>query len=156
MRLLGIAREDASAEDDPSLDLKGFLAEARRASAEILSASPTDFSFEAMAGDKRRIWELALRVLPVDESAFEATAEVAWRLTHGIEERLDRGEFLTCVPAEKRVIDVAFDPGNRDQVIAFGDDDGPPLAFRTMIVGGSSGPGDDDAPTQPRPSGRDE
>lgn len=64
LRLLGVAREDESAKDDPSLDLQRFLAEAKRSRAEILSASPTNFSFETKDGEGRRIWGLTVRVMP--------------------------------------------------------------------------------------------
>jgi hypothetical protein len=134
LRLLGLAREDESAKDDPSLDLQRFLAEATRARGEILSASPTDFSFKTKAGEERRIWELAVRVMPEDEPAFEATAEVAWRPMKGIEERLERGEFLTGAPAETEVLEVAFDPGNREQVMALSADEGG--SERTLTFGG--------------------
>jgi hypothetical protein len=140
LRILGLAREDESARDDVSLDLRRFLAESSRARAEILSASPTDFSFKTEAEEGRRIWELKLRVKPKDEAAFEATAEVAWPLSEEIEERLEQGEFLTGVPAETQVLDVAFDEDYREQVMAFshnGDGDPPPLTFRGMIVGRS-------------------
>jgi hypothetical protein len=140
LRILGVAREDESASDDRSLDLRRFLAEASRARAEILSASPTDFPFKTKAGEKRRIWELKVRVMPEDEAAFEATAEVAWPLSETIEERLERGEFLTGVPAETQVLDVAFDQGNREQVMALApeaDGEAPMLKFRGMIVGRS-------------------
>lgn len=144
LRLLGLAREDESAQDDPSLDLQRFLAEAKRARAEVLSASPTDFSFKDKAGEGRRIWELALRVMPEGESAFEATAEVAWRRMKGIEERLERGELLTGVPAETQVLEVAFDPADREQAMAFPADDGGAertLRFKGMIAGRSLGSG---------------
>jgi hypothetical protein len=147
LRILGLAREDESARDDASLDLQRFLAEANQARAEILSAKPTDFSFKTKAGEGRRIWELEVRVLPEDEAAFEATAEVAWPLSETIEERLERGEFLTGVPAETRVLEVAFDQGNREQVMAFPadqDGDAPALTFRGMIVGRSLSSTDDD------------
>lgn len=148
LRILGLAREDESARDDPSLDLQRFLAEARGARAEILSASPTDFSFKDKAGEGRRIWELTVRVMPEDEPAFEATAEVAWRRAEGIEERLERGEFPTGVPAETQVLEVAFDPANREQVMAFSADDGGgerTLRFKGMIAGRSLSSTDDDA-----------
>lgn len=141
LRILGLAREDKSAKDDASLDLQRFLAEASRARAEILSASPTDFSFKTKAGEGRRIWELQVRVLPEDEAAFNAVAEVAWPLSDRVEERLGRGEFLTGVPAETQVLDVAFDQGNREQVMAFSanqDGDAPVLRFSAMVVGRSS------------------
>lgn len=155
LRLLGLAREGESAQDDASVDLQRFLAEAKRARAEVLSASPTDFSFKGKAGEGRRIWELAVRVMPEDESAFEATAEVAWRPMEGIEERLEHGEFLTGVPAETEVLEVAFDPANREQVMAFpADDDGDErtLGFRGMIVGRSSSLTEDKAPTPQQPA----
>lgn len=41
-----------------------------------------------------------------------------------IEQRLERGEFFTGVPAETLALEVAFDPANREQVIAFPADDG--------------------------------
>jgi hypothetical protein len=154
LRLLGVAREDESATDDASLDLQRFLAEAKRARAEILSASPTDFSFKNKVGEGRRIWELTVRVMPEGESAFEARAEVAWRQMEGVEERLQRGEFLTGVPAETEVLEVAFDPGNREQVMAFGADGGGDeraLRFKGMIVGRSVGSGEgDDMPPASR------
>jgi hypothetical protein len=82
-------------------------------------------------------------------------AEVAWRQMEGVEERLQRGEFLTGVPAETEVLEVAFDPGNREQVMALApESDGalPTLRFKGMIVGksGGSGEGDD----MPRLRGR--
>lgn len=138
MWLLGLAKADASATDDASLELKSFLARARRASAEIRSASPTDFSFETKAGSEMRIWELAVRVSPADEPAFDATVEVAWARTRDIEERLERGESLSGIPAGTQVLEVAFERGNRDQVLALqGEDGGPMHAFRRMIVGRS-------------------
>lgn len=142
LRILGLAREDESASDDASLDLQRFLGEAKRARSEVLSASPTDFSFRTKAGEGRRIWELKVRVLPEDEVAFEATAEVAWPLSETIEERLENGEFLTGLPAETEVLEVAFDPGNREQVMALAADDGDAgqmLKFRAMIVGRAMG-----------------
>jgi hypothetical protein len=154
LRILGLAREDESARDDASLDLQRFLAEARRARAEILSASPTDFSFKTKAGEERRIWDLEVRVLPEDEAAFEAVAEVAWPLSETIEERLERGEFLTGVPAETQALEVAFDPGNREQVMALApirDGDPPALKFRAMIVGRSLN-STDDVPFQREPA----
>lgn len=147
LRILGVAREEESATDDVSLDLQRFLAEAKRARAEVRSASPTDFSFKDKAGEGKRIWELALRVMPEDEAAFEASAEVAWQQIDGIEERLERGEFLTGVPAETEVLDVAFDQGNREQVLALapeGDGDPPTLKFRGMIVGQTLNSTDED------------
>jgi hypothetical protein len=154
LRLLGIAREGESAGDDASLDLQRFLAEARRAKAEVLSANPTDFSFENKTGEKRRIWELTVRVMPADESAFEATAEVAWPRIGEIEERLERGELLTGVPAETEVLEVAFEPGNREQVMAFpaDEDSGEPLRFRAMVVGRAVRSVDDDVPTEREPT----
>ena len=142
LRILGLAREDESARDDVSLDLRRFLAESSRARAEILSASPTDFSFKTKAGEGRRIWELEVRVMPEDEDSFKARAEVAWGLSETIEERLENGEFLTGVPVETEVLEVAFDPGNREQVMAFPADDGgaeQTLRFRAMIVGKAIG-----------------
>jgi hypothetical protein len=157
MRLLGMAREDESARDDPSLDLQRFLAEASRARAEVLSATPTDSSFKDKAGKRRRIWELAVRVLPDEEADFEASVEVAWLRSETIEERLERGEFLTGVPVETQVLDVAFDPGNREQVMALaldGDGDPPRLRFRGMIVGRSLNSTDGDVSPQQEPLGR--
>ena len=87
--------------------------------------------------------------MPEDEDAFEARAEVAWGLSETIEERLENGEFLTGLPVETEVLEVAFDPGNREQVMAFPADDGgaeQTLRFRAMIVGKAIGPEDDDAP----------
>ena len=142
LRILGLAREDESARDDVSLDLRRFLAESSRARAEILSASPTDFSFKTKAGEGRRIWELEVRVMPEDEVSFKARAEVAWGLSETIEERLENGEFLTGVPVETEVLEVAFDPGDREQVMAFPADDGgaeQTLRFRAMIVGKAIG-----------------
>ncbi len=154
LRLLGLAREDESAKDDASLDLQRFLSEARRARAEVLSASPTDFSFKNKAGEGRRIWELVVRVMPEGEPAFEARAEVAWRQMEGVEERIERGEFLTGLPAETEVLEVVFDPGNREQVMAFPADEGgdeQTLKFKGMIVGRSVGSGkDDDMPPASR------
>lgn len=150
LRILGVAREEESARDDVSLDLRRFLAEAKRARAEIRSASPTDFSFETKAGERRRIWELKVRVMPADEAGFEATAEVAWPLSETIEKRLEDGEFLTGVPAETRALDVAFDHGNREHVMALvPESDGapPPLKFRGMIVGRSLNSTDDGMPS---------
>jgi hypothetical protein len=94
--------------------------------------------------------EEEVRVLPEDEAAFEATAEVAWPLSATIEQRLERGEFLTGAPAETQVLDVAFDQGNREQVMALApesDGDPPTLRFRGMIVGRSLDSADDDAPS---------
>jgi hypothetical protein len=148
LRILGVAREGDSPTDEVSLDLRRFLSEAKRARAEIRSASPTDFSFKTKAGERRRIWELKVRVLPEDEVAFEATAEVAWPLSETIEQRLEKGEFLSGVPAETQVLDVAFDQGNREQVMALApesDGDSPTLKFRGMIVGRSSDSAGDDA-----------
>jgi hypothetical protein len=151
LRILGLAREDESASDDLNLDLRRFLAEAGRARAEVLSASPTDLSFKTKSGERRRIWELKVRVLPEDEVAFEATAEVAWPLSETIEERLENGESFTGVPAEAQVLDVAFDQGNREQVMALApessDGDPPTLRFRGMIVGRSLKQTDDSMPS---------
>lgn len=110
LRILGLAREDGSAADDASLELRRFLAGSRRASAEVLSARPTDFSFETKDGEERRIWELAVRVAPEDEPAFEAKVEVARRQTEAIEKRVRRGEPLAGVPADIEMLEVAFDP----------------------------------------------
>lgn len=148
MKLLGLMSEDKSATDELSLDMKRFLAEARRAKAAILSASPTDFSFKDKAGEGRRIWELAVRVIPDDEPAFEATAEVAWRLIDEVEEMIERGDFLSAKPAEAEELEVAFDPGNREWVMALSageDHDGSPFRFKGMIVGRPLGPSDEDA-----------
>ncbi|HEY2334435.1 MAG TPA: hypothetical protein VGH58_05470 [Solirubrobacterales bacterium] len=150
LRILGVAREGDTATDDVSLDLRRFLSEAKRARAEIRSASPTDFSFETKAGEGRRIWKLKVRVIPEDEAAFEATAEVAWPLSETIEEKLENGEFLTGVPVETQALEVAFDQGNREQVMALvpeSDGDSPPLRFRGMIVGRSLNSTDESMPS---------
>lgn len=155
LRILGVAREDESAGDDASLDLRRFLAEASRARAEILSASPTEFSFKTETGEARRIWELEVRVVPEGAAAFKAKTEVAWPLSEAVEEKLGRGEFLTGVPAETRVLNVAFDQGSRDQVMALPtetDGDAPALTFRGIIVGRSLNPTGNEAASQPRPA----
>jgi hypothetical protein len=155
LRILGLAREDESAKDDASLDLRRFLAEASRARAEVLAASPTDFSFKTRAGEERRIWELKVRVLPEDEAAFEATAEMAWPLSQAIEERLELEEFLTGIPAETQVLEVAFDEGNREQVMASTpecDGDPPALRFRALMVGRSLSSAGDGAPSPREPA----
>jgi hypothetical protein len=149
LKILGVAREEGSATDDVSLDLRRFLADAKRAKAEIRSASPTDSSFETQAGERRRIWELKVRVMPPDEDAFEASAEVAWPLSKTVEERLERGESLNGVPAETQTLEVAFDQSNREEVMAltFGENaDQQPPVFRGMILGRSSEPASTDPP----------
>jgi hypothetical protein len=86
--------------------------------------------------------------MPEDEAAFEATAEVAWPLSEPVEERLRRGEFLIGVPADSQTLAVAFDQGNRDQVMTLapgGNGDPPPLTFKAIIVGRPLGSTDADA-----------
>jgi hypothetical protein len=150
LRILGVAREDETARDGVSLDLRRFLTEAKRAKAEVRSASPIDFSFKTKGGEGRRIWNLRVRVLPEDAAAFVASAEVAWPLSKAVEERLERGKSLTGVPDETQIIDVAFDRGNRDQVMALAAkaDSGPPtFRFKGMIVGRSPDSAGEAAPS---------
>ncbi len=134
LRRMGVASEDESREDDPSVELRRFLREAPRAEAEVLSARPTEHRHK---DDGRRVWELRLRVRPSEGEAFESLAEVVWPADEEIDGRLARGEFLSCLPTRKTEIEVAYDPERPEEVMAYPErtSDPPPIALRIAIVG---------------------
>ena len=136
LRLMGVASEDESRQDDPSIELRRFLGEAPRARAQVLSARPTERKNEE---DGRRIWELRLRVRPSDDAPFEAGAEVIWPANEEIDRRLGRGETLSCIPVSSEEIEVAYDPERPEEVMAYPEQtsDPSPMALRIAIVGKS-------------------
>jgi hypothetical protein len=136
LRLMGVASEDESRQDDASIELRRFLRGASRARAEVLSARPTE---QRNSDDGRRVWELRLRVRPSEAAPFEAGAEVIWPANEEIDGRVERGEMLTCVPVTREEIEVAYDPERPEEVMAYPDRaSGPaPIALRIAIVGKS-------------------
>jgi hypothetical protein len=144
LRRMGAA--DEVPKDHPGL--ARFLAKARRARAEILEASPTDLKIGS-GEEERRIWSVRVRVEPEDGPAFEATVERGWRLESAIEEKIERGDFLTGVPASREELEVAYDPRDHEQIIVYPNGEGGverTIRFRATIIGRSVGSADDDRP----------
>lgn len=108
-------------------DLPRLLAKGQRARAEIIEASPTEHKVGA-GEDERRIWSLRLRVYPDGGSAFEAMAEHGFRLSPDFEEKIEGGYSINMIPEDVTELEVAYDPGDHEQVIVClrdADDDGP-------------------------------
>lgn len=134
LRLMGVASQDESREDDASVELRRFLHKAPRAPADVLSARPTE-----RRNDKtgQRIWSLRLRVRPGGGDPFEASTEVLWAANEEIDARLARGETLSCLPTERAEIDVAYDPERPEEVMAYPDTPADPttIPLRIGVVG---------------------
>jgi hypothetical protein len=133
LKAMGVA--GALSKDDPFL--KRFLAKAERAPAKILEASPTEHTVGSGEA-KRRVWALRVRVEPDGGAAFETEVERGWRLESEIEERIERGESLSGVPASPVELEVVYDPTDHEQAIVHPDDeagDERTIEFRGMIVG---------------------
>jgi hypothetical protein len=117
--------------------LERFLAKARLAPAKVLQLSPTPMMV-GLGDVPKRIWTLRVSVEPTGDSPFEAEVERAWVLEDEIERRIERGEFITGVPTSPAEVQVAYDPSDHEQVIAYPFDDSGrerTIKIQAMIVG---------------------
>lgn len=113
----------------------------RRAPAQVLDASPTADTVGSGEA-KRRVWSLRVRVEPEDGPAFEAEARLARPLQSGVEERIARGESLVAAATAPGKLEVAYEPGDPEQVTVLPDPGAgeTTIALGAAIVGKPIGP----------------